>query len=52
MFGTIGSLVESRAALLASRGFVTFALAWFHYDGLPKHLEEVDLDYFMVRVSN
>lgn len=51
MFGTIGSLVESRAALLASRGFVTFALAWFHYDGLPKHLEEVDLDYFMEAIE-
>ncbi|XP_037350307.1 bile acid-CoA:amino acid N-acyltransferase isoform X2 [Talpa occidentalis] len=46
LFGGIGGLVEFRASLLASRGFAALALAYFAYEDLPSHLEEVDLEYF------
>lgn len=39
---------EYRAALLASKGFVTLALPFFLYDDLPKRLADVELEYFMV----
>jgi len=48
MFGTVGSIVESRAALFASRGIASIALPYFMYDGLPKNMEDVELEYFMV----
>ncbi|XP_048251942.1 acyl-coenzyme A thioesterase 2, mitochondrial-like [Haliotis rufescens] len=47
MFGSTGGLVEFRAALLASRGFVSFALAYFNYDDLPSSLADVDFDYLL-----
>jgi hypothetical protein len=34
------------AALLASRGFATFALAYFDVEGLPSGLYEIPLKYF------
>ncbi|XP_065072203.1 bile acid-CoA:amino acid N-acyltransferase-like [Rhopilema esculentum] len=46
MFGTHGGLIESRAAILASHGFVTFALAYFGYKDLPKSPNNLDLEYF------
>ena len=36
-----GSVPEDRAALLASKGFVTLALAFFGVDHLPKVLFEI-----------
>ncbi len=51
MFGTAGGLVEFRAALLASRGFTTLALAYFGYDDLPKGLQ-IDSEYFEVTDFN
>ncbi|XP_048251944.1 acyl-coenzyme A thioesterase 1-like [Haliotis rufescens] len=51
MFGSTGGLVEFRAALLASRGFVSFALAYFRYDDLPSSLADVDFDYFLDAVD-
>ncbi|XP_077139178.1 acyl-coenzyme A amino acid N-acyltransferase 1-like [Ranitomeya variabilis] len=46
LFGGVGGLLEFRSSLLASRGFATLALAYFHYDDLPMFLGEVDLKYF------
>ncbi|OWF36221.1 acyl-coenzyme A amino acid N-acyltransferase 1-like isoform X2 [Mizuhopecten yessoensis] len=46
MYGTAGGLVDSRAAMLASRGFVTLALAFFGYKDLPKSFWDLDLGYF------
>ncbi|XP_067681211.1 bile acid-CoA:amino acid N-acyltransferase-like [Haliotis asinina] len=47
MFGGTGGLFEFRAALLASRGFFTFALAYRSYDDLPHAFDELDFDYFL-----
>lgn len=49
LYGTTGGLAVYRAALLASRGLTTLALAYFNYDDLPKQLSPLDLDYFDVR---
>jgi dienelactone hydrolase len=38
--------VQCQAALLASRGFATLALAYFHYADLPGELVEIPLEYF------
>ncbi|KAM9319969.1 acyl-coenzyme A thioesterase 5-like [Gastrophryne carolinensis] len=46
LYGTGGGLMEHRASLLASHGFVTMALAYFGYDDLPKNLDVLRLDYF------
>ncbi|XP_006864778.1 PREDICTED: acyl-coenzyme A amino acid N-acyltransferase 2-like [Chrysochloris asiatica] len=46
LFGGIGGLVEFRASLLASHGFVVLAIAYFAYEDLPQQLLEVDLGYF------
>ena len=48
MFGSAGGLMEFRAALLATRGFVAYALPFFSYEDLPKTMYELDLDYFEV----
>ena len=47
MFGSHGSLLEYRAALMASHGFVTLALAFFAYKDLPNMLDDLDLEYFI-----
>ncbi|XP_053143962.1 bile acid-CoA:amino acid N-acyltransferase [Hemicordylus capensis] len=46
LFGGVGGLIEFRASLLACRGFVALALAYFAYEDLPSFLGEVDLEYF------
>lgn len=38
--------VQCSAALLASRGFATFALAYFNYPDLPSELVDIPLEYF------
>ena len=52
MFGSVGGLVEIRAALLASRGFLTLALPYFSYKDLPSSTDWLYtvkiLDYFKV----
>jgi hypothetical protein len=50
MFGTAGGLIEYRAALLASRGFITYALPYFLFDDLPKHMLDIDFDYLKVYI--
>lgn len=44
--GSGGGLSEIRAALLASHGYVTFALAYFGSESLPKTLTNIPLEYF------
>eukprot|EP00795_Rhopilema_esculentum_P012916 gene12916-3671_t len=51
MFGGHGGLIEFRAAILASNGFVTFALAYFGYKDLPKSPNNFDLEYFIEAVK-
>jgi hypothetical protein len=51
LYGSAGGLFEHRAALLASHGFVTFHLAYFDYDDLPKNMVDINFDYFKVSVS-
>ncbi|KAM4697798.1 acyl-coenzyme A amino acid N-acyltransferase 1-like [Rhinophrynus dorsalis] len=46
MFGGAGGLVEYRASLLASHGFVVLALAFFAFDDLPKSFQKLDMEYF------
>ncbi|CAI9744160.1 acyl-coenzyme A amino acid N-acyltransferase 1-like [Octopus vulgaris] len=46
LFGSTGSLIESRGALLASNGFITLSLAYFAYKDLPSVVNEVDFEYF------
>lgn len=49
LYGTAGGLVEYRAALLASHGFVVLALAYFNFDDLPSGLDQLHVEYFEVR---
>ncbi|XP_071080463.1 bile acid-CoA:amino acid N-acyltransferase-like isoform X2 [Haliotis cracherodii] len=51
LFGGTGGLFEFRAALLASRGFLTFALAYLGYDGLPNDFNDLEYGYFQVTAS-
>lgn len=44
--GSEGGLWEAPAALLASHGFVTLALAYFGIEPLPPGLVEIPLEYF------
>ena len=44
--GSGGGLREGQAALLASHGYVTLALAYFAYEDLPPRLERIPLEYF------
>lgn len=46
MFGGRGGLVEMRAALLASHGFVALALAYFKYKDTPKEGSCLNYEYF------
>ena len=44
--GSAGGLNEIRPALLASHGYVTFALSYFGSESLPKTLTNIPLEYF------
>lgn len=41
-----GALCEPRASLLANKGFVVLALAYYGYQDLPKNPQNFDLEYF------
>ncbi|KAG7508436.1 acyl-coenzyme A thioesterase 1-like [Solea senegalensis] len=41
-----GGLSEPRASLLAGKGFVVLALAYYGYQDLPKNPKKLDLEYF------
>lgn len=44
--GSDGGAQEHAAALLATKGYTTLALAYFGVEGLPKDLENIPLEYF------
>ncbi|XP_042359205.1 acyl-coenzyme A thioesterase 1 [Plectropomus leopardus] len=46
-----GRLTEARASLLANKGFVCLALAYFGYEDLPKNPKKLDLEYFEEAVT-
>ncbi|XP_066110436.1 LOW QUALITY PROTEIN: bile acid-CoA:amino acid N-acyltransferase-like [Saccopteryx bilineata] len=46
LYGAVDKLVENRASLLASHGFVTMALAFSNYKDLPSILVKYKLQYF------
>ena len=48
MFGGLVSLVETRAALLASHGFASFALVYMYQDDLAQQVSDVDIRYIQV----
>lgn len=41
-----GRLSEPRASLLANKGYVVLALAYYGYQDLPKKPKMLDLEYF------
>ncbi|XP_010224570.1 PREDICTED: acyl-coenzyme A thioesterase 1-like [Tinamus guttatus] len=49
--GLEGGLFEHRASLLASHGFATLALAYYHYEDLPQNPTELHLEYFEEAVN-
>lgn len=46
-----GGLSEPRASLLANRGYVVLALAYYGYQDLPKKPKMLDLEYFEEAVT-
>ena len=53
LFGAAPGVHGQRAALLASRGFLTLALAYFGYKDLPKKRDKSDvklMNYFEVNI--
>jgi len=44
--GSDGGLREETAAVLASRGYLSLALAYFRFPGLPEELVRIPLEYF------
>lgn len=44
--GSRGGLSETRAEMIASRGYAALALAYFNAEGLPQTLKEIPLEYF------
>ncbi|XP_077408508.1 acyl-coenzyme A thioesterase 1-like [Vanacampus margaritifer] len=46
-----GGLSEQRASLLANKGFVVLALAYYGYQDLPKNPKRLDLEYFEEAVN-
>ncbi|XP_049626384.1 acyl-coenzyme A thioesterase 1-like isoform X17 [Suncus etruscus] len=46
IFGAGGGLLEYRASLLAGKGFAVMALAYYHYEDLPKGMDSLHLEYF------
>ncbi|EHB15453.1 Acyl-coenzyme A thioesterase 5 [Heterocephalus glaber] len=51
LFGVGGGLLEYRASLLAGKGFVVMALAYYNYDDLPEDIDIIHLEYFEEAVN-
>ncbi|OCT68568.1 acyl-coenzyme A thioesterase 1 [Xenopus laevis] len=49
--GAGGGLLEYKASLLADKGFVTLALAYYGYEDLPKQMKHLRLEYFEEAVN-
>jgi hypothetical protein len=50
MFGGLVSIIETRAALLASHGYVTMALSYMHVRGKSGFEDKLDADLIYVKV--
>ncbi|XP_044025630.1 acyl-coenzyme A thioesterase 1 [Siniperca chuatsi] len=46
-----GGLTEPRASLLANKGYVVLALAYYGFQDLPKNPKKLDLEYFEEAVT-
>eukprot|EP00698_Gefionella_okellyi_P007057 TRINITY_DN1719_c0_g1_i4.p2 TRINITY_DN1719_c0_g1~~TRINITY_DN1719_c0_g1_i4.p2 ORF type:complete len:437 (-),score=60.52 TRINITY_DN1719_c0_g1_i4:2011-3321(-) len=46
MFGTAGGLIESRAAMLAAKGFAAFALAYLEHPGCAQRIDDIQFECF------
>ena len=51
IYGGGGGLQEIRASLLASHNYVTFAIAYYSYDDLPKSSDGIELEYFLEAID-
>eukprot|EP00111_Clytia_hemisphaerica_P007080 TCONS_00020562-protein len=51
MYGGNGGIVEFRAALLASHGFVAYTLPYFKYKDLPEDIPDVEIEYFIEAIQ-
>lgn len=51
LYGSGGGLIEYRASLLASRGFVTLALAYMSFEDIPAMPKILELSYFEEAVN-
>ncbi|XP_037995324.1 cytosolic phospholipase A2 beta-like isoform X1 [Motacilla alba alba] len=51
LYGSGGGLIEYRASLLASRGFVTLALAYMSFEDIPAMPDILELSYFEEAVN-
>uniref|UniRef100_A0A8C3U2U3 Uncharacterized protein n=1 Tax=Catharus ustulatus TaxID=91951 RepID=A0A8C3U2U3_CATUS len=51
LYGSGGGLIEYRASLLASRGFVTLALAYMSFEDIPAMPQILELSYFEEAVN-
>ncbi|XP_022094719.1 acyl-coenzyme A amino acid N-acyltransferase 2-like [Acanthaster planci] len=51
MHGSVGGLIEIRAAMLASHGLASYALPYFNYGDLPSHMWNLELEYFKEAVD-
>jgi dienelactone hydrolase len=49
--GSGGGRADTRAALLASRGFTAYALPYFRFGNLPSRLERIPLEYFETEIE-
>lgn len=49
--GTGGAVLEGIAALLASRGFATIAMAYFGHEGLPPTSAQIPIEYFRAGID-
>ena len=49
--GSEGGVPTAKAAWLASHGYAALALAYFHYEDLPKDLAGIPLEYFGLGIS-
>jgi hypothetical protein len=45
MFGLAGGLMETRSALLASKGFASLAFPFFRYDDLPQNVTDLKIEF-------
>lgn len=52
MYGGAGGHRDGRAALLATKGFATLALAYLKHQDLPEEITDIRLEYFQVLITS